>query len=191
MNQSSPPIDHYYIRWLFLRALAIVYFFAFASLATQIIGLVGKDGVLPASNFLSHLADYIQTHAGGAAAITLPTIFWFNSSDFFLYAVCVAGMIFSALAFFGIASVFSFAILWFLYLSLVNVGQDFLSFQWDILLLETGFLAIFLAPWQWLEWPWKIISKNFSWYPAKIEPPVIVIWLLRWLLFVLCSNQDS
>ena len=31
------------------------------------------------------------------------------------------------------------------------MGQTFFSFQWDILLLETGFLAIFLAPWCW--WP--------------------------------------
>lgn len=194
MEQPSTQISYYYTRGLFLRALAIVYFFAFASLAMQIIGLVGKQGILPAANFLSRIGEHIQTQAFW----TLPTIFWFNSSDFFLSAVCIAGIILSALAFFGVASVFSFAMLWFLYLSLINIGQDFLSFQWDILLLETGFLGIFLAPWQWWEESgWKRAGRRRARpvgadlsrpylplrAPPEIQTPLVIIWLLRLLLF--------
>jgi len=176
MKQRPASIDYHYTRWLFLRVLAVVYLFAFASLATQIVGLVGKQGILPAANFLAQIT---------AQAPAIPTIFWLNSSDFALSAACFAGIAFAVLAFFGITSVFSFAALWLLYLSLVNIGQDFLSFQWDILLLETGFLAIFLTPWQWLEWrTWKRAGQAPPLQSlSKIEAPLIMIWLLRWLLF--------
>ncbi|HKS97174.1 MAG TPA: lipase maturation factor family protein, partial [Terriglobia bacterium] len=75
----------------------------------------------------------------------------------------------------GIATGPSLAAAWVFYLSLVTVGGDFMSFQWDILLLEAGFLGIFFAPWTWLEPPWR---------PPRVSPPSrTVLWLLRWLLF--------
>ena len=58
----------------------------------------------------------------------------------------VGGVIGSLLLIFDIAPVLVLSLIWILYLSLVTVGQDFLAFQWDSLLLEAGFLAVFLAP---------------------------------------------
>src|SRR5580700_6109530 len=63
-------------------------------------------------------------------------------------------------------------LLWALYLSLCTISSPFLSFQWDNLLLETGFLAIFFAPLQ----LWERSSR-------RTEPPTLVLWLVRWLLF--------
>ena len=60
----------------------------------------------------------------------------------------------------------------FLYLSLTVASQQFLGYQWDGLLLESGFLAIFLAPLQWLEWK-----------PRWADPPIVIMWLQRWLIF--------
>jgi hypothetical protein len=75
----------------------------------------------------------------------------------------------------GIAPAPSLFLLWAIYLSLCTVSDPFLGFQWDVLLLETGFLAIFFAPWQW--WPR---------HPVRERPPSrVVLWLLRWLLFKL------
>ncbi|MEI8151749.1 MAG: hypothetical protein WCG92_09135, partial [Hyphomicrobiales bacterium] len=64
-------------------------------------------------------------------------------------AVCWAGAAVSVAAFLGYARPICFFLLWFLYLSLCNVGNIFLGFQWDALLLETGFLAILMSPWCW------------------------------------------
>ncbi len=165
--------------WLFLRSLSFTYFFAFLSLSGQIIGLFGKNGILPAAQFLQLVAD----HFGAARCWLLPTIFWLNASDAVLFVVCLAGILISLLAMFGVCTGLSFICLWFLYLSFSSIGQDFLSFQWDALLLETGFLAIFLGPWQFLEWPWKISFAKFRWAAARIEPSILFIWLIRWLLF--------
>jgi len=79
----------------------------------------------------------------------LPTLCWFDPSNVFLHFLCGAGAVISMLLIAGLAPVFSLALLFVLYLSLTIAGQTFLSFQWDILLLETGFLALFFAPWQW------------------------------------------
>ena len=72
------------------------------------------------------------------------------SSDGFLHFQCAAGAGLAILLIIGIAPVPCLALLWLFYLSLVTVGLDFLGFQWDNLLLEAGFLAIFFAPLQWL-----------------------------------------
>jgi lipase maturation factor 1 len=75
---------------------------------------------------------------------------------------------------FGIAPALSLVALVMFYLSLTVAGQTFLSFQWDILLIETGFLAIFLAPWR-------------LWWTKANEPPVsrAAMFLLKVLLFKL------
>lgn len=178
-NSAPAKSGYYWTRWLFLRALGLVYLTAFCSLGGQIIGLVGEHGILPAHKFL----DLISAHQDALQFGFFPTLFWFNASDAALSSACLVGCLLSILALLGAATGFSLLLCWILFLSLVNIGQDFLSFQWDILLLEAGFLAIFLAPWQWLEPPWKIKFKQFNWTAPKVEPSIIVIWLLRWLLF--------
>jgi lipase maturation factor 1 len=73
-----------------------------------------------------------------------------------------------------------FLVCWAFYLSLIHLGQDFLSFQWDILLVETGFVALLLAPWA------HFRPRQPADEPA---PPTAVIWLLRLLLFKLMFSS--
>jgi predicted DCC family thiol-disulfide oxidoreductase YuxK len=141
---------------IFLRLLAIVYAIAFASLAVQITGLIGSRGILPISEFLRAANDTF----GRTAFLKVPMIFFaWPSSDAMLRGLCWTGVALSVLAFAGYFRRTALALLFVLYLSFCSAGQDFLSFQWDSLLLEAGFLAIFLSR-------------------ARI-----VVWLFRWLLF--------
>src|SRR6185436_16725334 len=80
----------------------------------------------------------------------LPTLCWFSASDRLLHLQCAAGAVLALLLIVGIAPAPCLFLLWLIYLSLATVGREFLSFQWDILLLEAGFLAIFFAPRTWL-----------------------------------------
>ncbi|HWC60519.1 MAG TPA: lipase maturation factor family protein, partial [Verrucomicrobiae bacterium] len=114
-------------------------------------------------------------HIGLTRYYRVPTLCWLSSSDGFLNAQCAAGTVLAILVILGIAPAPCLFLLWVIYLSLCTVGEPFLSFQWDALLLETGFLAIFFAPWQW--WPK---------HPLREQPPSrLALWLLRWLLFKL------
>jgi predicted DCC family thiol-disulfide oxidoreductase YuxK len=127
--------------WCFLRALGAIYLIAFSSFAVQAAGLIGSHGILP-------LADYLHaayTAFGRAAYWDLPTLFWVSRSDRVLKADWILGMILSALLLLGLNSRTLRLGLFFLYLSLVTAGQVFMSYQWDALLLEAGFLAIFLG----------------------------------------------
>src|SRR5438552_7279458 len=160
--------DSYLCRWLFLRLLGIVYLIALVSLCTQIDGLAGHNGILPVVDYL----EAVRERIGAERYWRLPTFCWLGAGDGFLHFQCAAGTVLSLLLIVGIAPVPALVFLWAIYLSLSTVCRDFLSFQWDILLLETGFLAIFLAPRQWL--------ANSS---RESAPSVIVLWLCRWLLF--------
>ena len=154
--------------WLFLRLLGAAYFFAFLSLATQILGLMGQKGILPAQEFLA----MVGSRVGSERYWFFPTLAWLSSSDTMLQVMSVGGVIGSLLLIFDIAPILVLSLLWILYLSLVTVGQDFLAFQWDSLLLEAGFLAIFIAPWH--LWPRRA---------RKAPPPKVPRWLLWFLLF--------
>ena len=158
----------YLSRWLFLRGLGCIYLIAFLSLWVQIHGLVGSNGILPAGEYLTAVRQQI----GPEGYYLLPTLFWLNPSDAFLHFLCAGGVVLSLALIAGFFPRITLAGLWGLYLSLVTVGQVFLSFQWDVLLLEVGFLAIFFAPLQ--------IRETFS---RATAPSVPFLWLLRWLLF--------
>ena len=155
-------------RWLFLRLLGIIYLIAFISLWSQIDGLVGHNGILPAADYLKAAGEQV----GPERYWWLPTFCWFDASDGFLHCQCAAGVVLSLLLLVGVAPVLDLILLWTLYLSLSTICREFLGFQWDILLLETGFLAIFLAPRQWLP---KVARQT--------APSLTVLWLCRWLLF--------
>jgi len=131
-------------RW-FLRSLGAIYLIAFLSLWGQLDGLIGEDGILSVARYLQAAREQI----GGKAAFFLPTLCWLNSSDAFLHFLCGAGAVLSVLLMAGLLPIIALVLLFVLYLSLTVAGQDFLSFQWDILLLEAGFLAIFFAPVRW------------------------------------------
>ena len=132
-------------RALFLRLLGVVYGIAFLSLAPQLPGLVGSDGLLPAAAYLERVYE-VQ---GAEAYYRLPTLLWLWPGDALLLGLCWAGIALSAAAVAGIAPIATFAALWLCYLSLTVAGQDFLSFQWDVLLLEAGLLAVVYAPPGW------------------------------------------
>jgi predicted DCC family thiol-disulfide oxidoreductase YuxK len=131
-------------RW-FLRSLGCIYMIAFLSLWMQLDGLIGEHGILPVAEYLPAAREQI----GESAPFLLPTLCWLNSSDAFLHFLCGAGAVISILLIAGFLPVISLVLLFAFYLSLTIAGQTFLSFQWDILLLEAGFLAIFFAPVRW------------------------------------------
>lgn len=136
-------------RSLFLRGLGVVYLVAIGSWWSQLGILVGEAGLVPADAFL-RLA---QGHFGNlekSPFFSLPTLFWLTGAkDFILHLCCFAGCVLALLAIWGRLVGPALAGLWVLYLSLVNTGGVFMSFQWDILLLETGFLALFFCRWGW------------------------------------------
>jgi len=118
---------------------------AFLSLAGQIVGLVGERGIMPAGRFL----EWAGSTYGAGAWRQLPTVFWLGASDAALHAVAWGGVGLAVLLLLGIAPLPVLFLLWTLYLSLAVAGQEFLSFQWDALLLETGLLAMLWAPVTW------------------------------------------
>ena len=141
---------------LFIKLLAVVYFVAFASFSSQITALVGEYGILPVTDLL----DQATTEFGWKRFIAFPTVFWINAGDTALTAATWLGCAFSVLVFINYRTRFSLVALYLLYLSIYHAGQTFMNFQWDYLLLEAGFLAIFLTP-------------NSR----------LIIFLYRWLLF--------
>src|SRR5439155_1020481 len=138
------------------------YLVAFLVAANQYVPLLGAHGLLPVRLLLSNpLLKFWDA----------PSLFWINHSDTFITAVIWCGLVLAVLAVTGISdrfgmwlSVSVWASLWALYLSLVNVGQVFYGFGWESILLETGFLAIFLGA-------------------SKTKPPAVVMYLLLWVLF--------
>jgi len=153
--------------WIFLRLLGGIYLLAFLSFGAQLDGLVGERGILPAGKFFEAAGQA----AGGEAFWRWPSVFWWaGAGDATLHGWCWAGLVASVFLMAGIAAGPCLIFLWAAYLSLTVAGQDFYQFQWDILLLETGFLAIFLAPWKW-------------WAGKPLRPPRVAHFLLLWLLF--------
>jgi lipase maturation factor len=126
---------------VFLRLLGLVYLISFASFWPQIVGLVGSHGVSPASSLISA----VHAQYGAGAFWRFPTLFLFQSSDSALVACCVLGCIAALLMLAGVRTRLAAFLCWLLYLSLVLVGQPFSNFQWDALLLEVGFLALFVG----------------------------------------------
>jgi hypothetical protein len=165
--------DLVWVRYFFLRALAVIYLAAFWSLNAQVLGLAGKDGIVPAAQHMANVRGYAEEQKMGISRYWVePTLCWISTTDEFLRGLCVAGILFSIVLLFGIASPLCLAALWVLYLSLTTVCGVFLQFQWDNLLLEVGLLAIFLGPFNWFSRPGR--ERN---------PSMIIVWLCRWLLF--------
>ncbi len=168
-----PSGDCALVRALFLRFLAVVYLIAFGSLWVQIQGLVGSRGILPVREYLERAGAVL----GDAAWLRVPTFCWVGSGDAALDVQCGLGVALALTLLAGAAPAVCAAGLWALYLSLFTAGQIFLSFQWDLLLLETGFLAILWSPAAWRpQWVWTAPSRA-------------VLWLLRWLQFRLMFSS--
>uniref|UniRef100_A0A8C2K0B0 Lipase maturation factor n=1 Tax=Cyprinus carpio TaxID=7962 RepID=A0A8C2K0B0_CYPCA len=160
-------------RHMFLWCLSAIYMFAFASLYVQIPGLYGNEGVLPAR---------WQLRVSGKSVVEQlkdsPTLLWFGprlglDTQQCMELLSLTGALLSlmTLALPVLRDCRVFLVLWILYLSLYQVGQVFLYFQWDNLLLETGFLAILIAP---MKMPWSTKERLHD---------NVTFWLARWLLF--------
>jgi predicted DCC family thiol-disulfide oxidoreductase YuxK len=185
---------HFLTRSIFLRVLGVIYLVAFISYWTQFSGLIGHNGILPNDQFMAAVKQQCDTLGIGAERVhVLPTLCWLNPSDGFLKFQCAAGTVLSVLLVLGFAPAPCLVLLWVIYLSLVTVGREFYGFQWDNLLLETGFLAIFFSP-------LNLVTQSSPLrylFPAKIrqkltgETPVprIALWLLRLLLFKLMFSS--
>ncbi|MFJ2895144.1 lipase maturation factor family protein [Streptomyces sp. NPDC087218] len=153
--------DGYWLsRLVFQRALAGVYLFAFLTAALQFRALIGERGMLPVPDFLRG-TDWREG----------PGLFRLHYSDRFFALVAWTGCALAVALLAGVdsyvplwAAMLLWALPWFLYLSIVQVGQTWYGFGWESLLLETGFLAVFLGN-------------------GPTSPPVLVLWLLRWVLF--------
>jgi lipase maturation factor 1 len=167
-RRSHLPLPTYRVtRQLYLRGLGLIYLIAFLSLWAQIDGLIGSKGLLPVRDYLD-----VVRRIDPRPYAHYPTLVWLSPTDGFLLALCVAGVVLSLLVITGIAQAPALALLWVCYLSLTIAGQDFLSFQWDILLLEAGLISVFFAPLQ--------LGPRLVRQP---EPSPVVRWLLWWLLF--------
>jgi predicted DCC family thiol-disulfide oxidoreductase YuxK len=141
---------------LFTRLFGLIYLSAFVSFGVQALGLIGGHGILP----LAGMLDAIYNRIGPDGFFEIPTVFWLNASDFMIQAVCWAGAAFSLLVVLNLLPRLSLFFCYVLYLSLLNAGNVFMSYQWDTFLLEAGFLTFLLS--------------------FIIQPS---LWLLRWLLF--------
>ena len=135
--------------------------------------MVGHNGILPADQFIPALSQQADQQSLGLDRYRLePTLCWFDTSDGFLQLQCAAGAALSVLVMAGISPAPCLFLLWLLYLSLATVGRTFLGFQWDNLLLEAGFLAIFFAP-----------TRLLPSLARERPPSTTILWLIRWLLF--------
>src|SRR5579863_424932 len=133
---------HLWPRWIFLRALGLIYFSAFYSLIFQIKGLLGPSGILPAGDYLQAVSSAL--HA--ARFWFAPTLFWISSSDRALMLVCWVGLAASVLLTLNVWPRAALAICFVCFLSFIGAAQDFASYQSDGMLLGAGFISLFFAP---------------------------------------------
>jgi hypothetical protein len=89
-NTGRP--GHLWPRWLWLRALGLIFFSAFYSLFFQIRGLIGPAGLLPAGLYLQAAAEQL----GAKRFMSVPSLLWFGSGDCALLVFCGIGLVASA-----------------------------------------------------------------------------------------------
>ena len=147
------------VHWIFMRALGAIALVAFVSYWIQLAGLIGSHGVAPAEPYLRSVAESLGPFD---RLINLPTLAWLSASDTALAILCGTGVLASVLLIANIAPRVMCFFLWALYLSLSNADQVFLSFQWDTLLIETCFLAIFTTPGRGFLMRWLLFRLMFS-----------------------------
>jgi lipase maturation factor 1 len=166
--ESPNQPGHLWPRWIFLRALGLIFFSAFYSLYFQIVGLIGPEGILPARHYLESLGRQV----GWARFWYAPSLLWLANGPQALKLLCWAGLIASVLLFLNVWPRLATAVCLVTYLSFVTAAQDFSSYQSDGMLLAAGFLALFFAP------------PGFLPGLGKERPPSRAsLFLLQWLWF--------
>ena len=169
---------------LFLRSLGLIYVIAFLSLLVQIQGLIGSQGILPVRDTLSLVTERV----GASSYFVFPSLLWLWPSDTALVLLCVLGALAGAAGAITPYVWLPWCVSWTIYLSLVTVGRNFLSFQWDALLLETGFLAIAHVVIHAHGWG-AGTERRPSAFSASPQPVRAIGWLYRWLLFRLIFSS--
>ncbi len=154
-------------RFFVLRLLGLVYFIAFLSALLQARALIGSDGLLPMGPFLRAVRRVSGSSA--EAFFRAPSLFWIDASNITLVSVCLLGLVAAGAVLCGATNAFLMLVLWVAQLSLSSVGQIFWGYGWEIQLLETGMIAVFLCPLGTIA-------------PFASAPAVAPIWLLRWLV---------
>ncbi len=155
-------------RWIFLRALAAIYFSAFFSLLFQIKGLIGPEGILPAEQYLAAVAQ----HFGIERYWYAPSLYWISATSTALLVITWIGLAASLAAFLNLWPRLSFILCFVSFLSFVSASQVFSGYQSDGMLLEAGFLALFFVPG----------GLRPGW--GEQQPPVRAAWfLLQWEWF--------
>ena len=155
-------------RWLWLRALAFIYFSAFFSLLFQVKGLIGEHGILPAGETLSAIGQ--ASH--GSRFWIAPSLFWISSSTHFIVFVTWIGLLASIAVFFNLWPRATLLICWICFLAFVSSAADFSGYQSDGMLLEAGFISMFFAP------------PGLRPGLGTAHPPIRVsLWLLQWEWF--------
>src|ERR1700732_849572 len=129
-------------RWLFLRALGLIYFSAFFSLIFQVRGLIGPNGILPSAEYLRAVTNSI----GFSRFWYAPTLLWFSPGNHMLMAICCAGLLASVLVTLNIFPRGMLLVCFICFLSFVSAASEFSGYQSDGMLLEAGFISLFLAP---------------------------------------------
>src|ERR1700751_3359754 len=161
--------SYWLTRFVILRLLGFVYAIAFLVAANQLVPLIGEHGLMPATHFLNEIQS--QLGSRGEGMFRVPPLFWFGISDNALSIFCWVGFVLSLVVLSGYANAILLTVLWAMYMSIVHIGQIWYGYGWEIQLLETGFLSIFLCP--------LFDGRPFP----KCRPPILVIWLFRWLGF--------
>ncbi|MEO8416487.1 MAG: lipase maturation factor family protein [Ginsengibacter sp.] len=156
-------------RFVMLRLLGIIYAIAFLVAINQVLPLIGSDGLLPAGIYFKQVSEALGSTRAGF--IRLPSLFWFFHSDTALLMVAWIGFVLSCIVAAGFANAPILTVLWLLDMSIVHAGQEWYGYGWEIQLLETGFLSIFLCP-----------LLDMRPFPRR-EPPFQIIVLFRWLIF--------
>ncbi|HEV2489928.1 MAG TPA: lipase maturation factor family protein [Candidatus Acidoferrales bacterium] len=141
--ESGKTPGHLAPRWIFLRALGLIFFSAFYSLYFQAEGLIGPNGILPADVYLNTVGHFMP---GISKVWFTPSVFWFGSTDHTLIAVCWVGMIASVLLFLNVWPRAMNLVCFVCFLSFISALQDFSSYQSDGMLLGASFLSLFYAP---------------------------------------------
>lgn len=170
--EKTAPADGWrVVRWLLPRGVALCYAVAFWSWAVQCEGLVGGQGILPAQQLVQAVAE-AESREGRFFIREFPSLFRFGCSDVMLKGVGWTGVVVAIMVMAGVLQGPGLVLLWISYRSVMAVGQIFMGYQWDALLLEAGLLVLFLVPWK--GWRSDRVLKN---------PPRGSVFLLHWLVF--------
>jgi predicted DCC family thiol-disulfide oxidoreductase YuxK len=165
-TEPRPATYHVASSW-FARLIALIYLIAFVSFGTQVRGLIGAQGIQPVTEYFAEIVRQF----GASGFWRAPTVFWWVHSEFGLLSIVWGGAVVAGVAAIGRPHTSgqkgALVLLFIYYLSIVNAGQIFMGYQWDFLLLEAGFLAIFL------------------------KPAFFRTWLFRWLLFRLMFESGA